>query len=102
MFFPFQMAAVLPSRTAWKAGILSPAFLRDVQTPHSRKRDCRDGQRLWDYSTTEQFFNVVSALCVAVERRGSTLTMNRLPRRPSAPADSDKQQNCTRLVHGQC
>ena len=32
------------------------------------------GQRLGDYGTTERSFNAVSALCVAVERRGSKLT----------------------------
>ena len=70
------MATVLPLRTAWIADILSQASLRDVQRQHCWKRGSRGGQRLWDYSTTERSFNVVSALCVAVERQGSMLTMN--------------------------
>ena len=48
--------------------------MRDVQTQRCWKRGSGDGQRLKDYCTTERSFNAVSALCVAVERRGSTLT----------------------------
>ena len=55
-------------------GPLSQASLRNVQRQRCWKRYSGDGQRLWDYGTTERFFNAVSALCVAVERRGSTLT----------------------------
>ena len=69
------MATVLPLKTAWIADILSQASLlrRDVQRQLCWKRS-GDGQRLWDYGTTVRSFNAVSALCVAVERRGSTLT----------------------------
>ena len=73
-YFPFQMATILPLRTAWIADFLSQASLRDVQRQHCWKRGSGDRQRLWDYGTTERSFNAVSALCVAVERRGLTLT----------------------------
>ena len=72
--FPFRMATVLPLRTAWIADILSQASLRDVERQRCSKRGSGDGQRWWDYDTTERSFNAVSALCIAVERRGSTLT----------------------------
>ena len=48
--------------------ILSQAPLRDVPRQRSCNRDSGDGQRLWDYGTTERFFNAVSALCVAEAR----------------------------------
>ena len=67
------MAKVLLLRTAWIADILSQAPLCDVQRQHWN-RGSGDGQRLWDYDTTERYFNAVSVLCIAVERRGSTLT----------------------------
>ena len=38
------------------------------------KRGSGDGQRLWDYGATVRSVNAVSALCLVVERRGSTLT----------------------------
>ena len=72
--FPFRMETVLPLRTAWMADILSQASLRDVQRQRCWKRGSGDGQGRWDYDTTERSFNAISALCVAVERRGSTLT----------------------------
>ena len=74
--FPFRMETVLPLRTAsWIADILSQASLRDVQRQRCWKRGSGDGQRRWDYDTTERSFNAISALCVAVERRASTLTV---------------------------
>ena len=75
--FPVQMATVLPLRTAWIADILSQALLHDVQRQRCWNRDNGDGQRLWDYIKTERSFNAVSALCVAVERRGSRSTLTR-------------------------
>ena len=65
---------VLPLRTAWIADILSQAPLRDVQRQRCWNRDSGDGQRLWDYGTTERSINAVSVLCIAVKRRGSTVT----------------------------
>ena len=58
---------VLPLRTAWIADILSQASLRDVKRQRCWKRGSRDGQRLWDYFTSDLQFN-------AVDKRGSTLT----------------------------
>ena len=73
--FPFRMETVLPLRTSsWIADILSQASLRDVQRQRCWKRGSGDGQRRWDYDTTERSFNAISALCVAVERRASRLT----------------------------
>ena len=69
-----QIATVLPLRTAWIADILSQAPLSDVQRQCCWNRGSGDEQRLQDYGTTERPFNAVSALCVAVERRGSPLT----------------------------
>ena len=67
------MATVLSLRTAWIVDIfLSQAPLRDVQRQRCWKCGSGDGQRLWDYGTTERSFNAVSALCASVERRGST------------------------------
>ena len=64
------METVVPLRTAWIADILSQASLRDVHRQRCWKRGSEDGQRRWDYDTTERSFNAISALCVAVERRG--------------------------------
>ena len=64
------METVVPLRTAWIADILSQASLRDVHRQRCWKRGSGDGQRRWDYDTTERSFNAISALCVAVERRG--------------------------------
>ena len=55
------------------SGLLSQASLRDVRRLRCWKCYSGHGQRLWDYGM-EQSFNAVSVLCVAVERRGSTLT----------------------------
>ena len=52
--FPFRMAMVLPLRTAWIADILSQASLRDVERQRCWKRVSGDGQRRWDYGTTER------------------------------------------------
>ena len=82
------MATVLPLRTAWTADILSPASLCDVQR---WKRGSRDGQRLWDYGTTERSFNFVSALCVAVERVRFD-AHHKPSAKPSAAADSEKRK----------
>ena len=65
---------VFALRTAWIADILSQAPLRDVQRQRRLNLSSRDGQKLWDYGMTERFFNAVSALCVAIERRDLTLT----------------------------
>ena len=69
--FPFRLATVLPLRAAWIAvGYPFAESLRDVLVQRQRcwKRGSGDGQRLslWDYGTTERFFN-------AVDRRGSTV-----------------------------
>ena len=90
-FFPFQMAPVLPLRTAWIADILSQASLRDVQRQRCWKRGSGDGQRLslWDDGTTERSINVV-------DRRGSTLTWTVCKAiTASAAADSEERQICT-------
>ena len=60
--FPFRIATVLPLRTAWIADILSQASPRNVQRQRCWKRGSGDGQRRWDYDTTERSFNAVSAL----------------------------------------
>ena len=67
MYFPVQMATVLPLRTAWIEDIHSQAPLRDVQRHCCWNSDsgARDGQRLWNYGATERSFNAVSAMCVA-------------------------------------
>ena len=56
----------------WIVLMLSPV-VRNVQRQRCWKRGSGDGQRLtlYDYGTTERSFN-------AVERRGSTLNLNRL------------------------
>ena len=62
-------------------------------------RDSGDGQRLWDYGTTEQSFNAVSAVCIAVERQGSTLT------RTVCKIGSSRQRKAANLhvlIRGQC
>ena len=75
MFFPFRMETVLPLRTACRdSGYPFASSLRDVHRQRCWKRGSGDGQKRWDYDTTERSFNAISALCVAVERRGSTLT----------------------------
>ena len=70
------MATVLPLKTAWIADILSQASQRrrDIQRQRCWKRGSGDDQRVWDYDTTVRSFNAVSALCVTIERQGSTLT----------------------------
>ena len=80
--FPFRMATVLPLRTAWIADVLSQAPLRDVQRQRCWKRGRGDGQRRWDYDTTERSFNAVCALWIAVERRGSTKSLQGNRRQP--------------------
>ena len=68
----------------WIVLMLSP-IVRDVQRQRCWKRGSGDGQRLslYDYGTTERFFN-------AFERRGSTLTWT-----VCTAADSDERQVCT-------
>ena len=67
--YPFWMATVLPSRTAWIADILLQASLRDVERQRCWKRG--RGSRAETlgllYGTTERSFN-------AVDKQGSTLT----------------------------
>ena len=79
------MATVLPLRTAWIVDVFRKcpcAMYKDnaVGTVIAETgRDCGNTTRLSD-------FNAVSALCVAVERRGSTLTHSSAR---SAAADSE-------------
>ena len=82
------MARVLPLKTAWIAGILSQASLRDVQRQRCWKRGSGDGQRLWDYFTAR-----LSDLSMPL-----TSEVRRSPEpsaRPSAAADSEERQICT-------
>ena len=66
VYFLFEwQRRVLPLRTTWIVDILSSASLRDVQRQRCWKRGSGDGQRRWDYDTTERSFNAVSTLCVA-------------------------------------
>ena len=86
--FPFQMAMVLPLRTAWIADILSQASLRDVERQRCWKRGSGDGQRLWNYFTAR-----LSDLSMPL-----TSEVRRSPEpsaRPSAAADSEERQICT-------
>ena len=52
MYFSFSKDNC--SSAAWIADFLSQASLRDVQRQHCWKRGCGDGQRLWDYGTSER------------------------------------------------
>ena len=67
------METVLPLSTAWIADILSQASLRDVQRQRCWKRGSGDGQRRWDYDTTERSFNAISASKCASPLKGEAL-----------------------------
>ena len=82
------MAPVLPLRTAWIAGILSQASLRDVQRQRCWKRGSGDGQRLWD-NFTARLSDLSMPLTNEVRRSPEPSA------RPSAAADSEERQICT-------
>ena len=93
------METVLPLRTAWIADILSQASLRDVHRQRCWKRGSGDGQRRWDYDTTERSFNAISGegeltLC-ASPLKGEVQRSPEPSARPSAAADSEERQICT-------
>ena len=87
------METVLPLRTACRdSGYPFASSMRDVHKQRFWKRGSGDGQRRWDYDTTERSFNAISALCVVVE---SEVQRSPPSARPSAAADSEERQICT-------
>ena len=92
------METVLPLRTAWIADILSQASLRDVQRQRCWKRGGGDGQRRWDYDTTERFFNAEPFPLCASPLKGEVQRTPELSARPSAAADSDRERAFSRRV----
>ena len=85
--FPFRMAMVLPLSTAWIADILSQASLRDVERQRCWKRGSGD------FGTTLRHdWAIFSSMPLTGEVRRSPEPSAR----PSAAADSEERQICSR------
>ena len=85
--FPFRMAIVLPLSTAWIADILSQASLRDVERQRCWKRGGGD------FGTTLRHdWAIFSSMPLTGEVRRSPEPSAR----PSAAADSEERQICSR------